>query len=162
MPCLPSWRPRYFLHLNMQEPEHGYVENNSVLMEEDESQVSLYSWATSHPTTPPQGFLICHLKWKMKWKRVKKAALKWEGIKCQTISLRGPFYAWPTILPAQKVRWGRGNIRKGGWERRGDLSPDHPRGSGQPSPVLLSLFLGPRTGGRWQAATVEAEPLPLF
>lgn len=53
----------------------------------------MYSWTTSLLQLPPlpfiplYGFLICHLKRKMKWKRVKKAELKWEQIKCQTIWL---------------------------------------------------------------------------
>ena len=46
-------------------------------------------------------------------------------------------------------------------ERRSNLRPEHPRGSGQPSAVLLSLFLGPWEG-RWKGAPVAAEPLPLF
>ena len=49
-------------------------------------------------------------------------------------------------------------------ERRSTLRPDHPRDSGQPSAVLLSLFLGPWVG-RWEGGKVHLwrpSHMPLF
>ena len=58
----------------MQGPDYGYVENNSVLIEEDEYSDIFVPLNTSlpppphtHSHTPTTGFPY-HLKWNMKWK----------------------------------------------------------------------------------------------
>ena len=52
---------------------------------------------THTPIPPPQGFLIYHLKWNMKWKRVKKAALNKNGLNAK-LSHCGPLFMPHHIL----------------------------------------------------------------